>query len=174
MSHEIQAFVGPIASLLRFCGASPNVRLFVAQSGQTLATAPIASEDFEFIDASCCGGPGWADGRITISESDRERLARASQGGALAYVETNYFGVAGYQAAALWRDGELAFGPLTARAPDADRVQPINRASRELGVVATGGHNEFDSFGFGGVRSNRDIVEHWIEVGPPTPRAPKG
>lgn len=81
-----------------------------------------------------------------------ERWARdLSRESAIAYVETEYFGGEGYERAAVWRDSELALGPL-------DGAGSMNRALRALGVVGRNGQEEFEEVGLGRCRS----LEEWL------------
>lgn len=75
---------------------------------------------------------------------------RLSHLGAVAYVETDYFGGVGNQAAMVWRAGEVIM-PATK-----DEAGPINAALRLLGVKARPPHDEFDSVGLGAHRHNED------------------
>jgi hypothetical protein len=64
-----------------------------------------------------------------------------------AVIETNYFGGAGTQAAAVYRGAEEVM------APAASAFGPINEALRHLGVQASPGLDEFDTVGLGRFRS---------------------
>lgn len=111
-------------------------------------------------------GP-YAAGFAYLSEALEAALRAASEGGALAYLETTYFGGAGIQAAALFSDGEKIFQAAAAerRAPaprglrrwfssptKADPDKPVNRALRGLGVRAAAGEDEFAALGLGALR----------------------
>ena len=75
-------------------------------------------------------------------------LIQAAGGGQLAYIETNYFGGTGSQAAAVFSAGEVimrASRPIS-REP-VRRNDPINTALRVLGVQALAGEDEFDAIG---------------------------
>ena len=84
----------------------------------------------------------------------------------LAYVETDYFGGDGGQAAVAWTAGRLAFGPALTRdyweggnfhqTPLLDGA--INQAVRLLGVDRGAVRDEFDALGLGRHRSN----ESWL------------
>ena len=78
--------------------------------------------------------------------------ARASHRAKIAYVETEYSGGDGAQAAVVWEQGDVIAGPLVARSG------PINSALRDLGVRAQGDMDEFDAVGFSAVRSNKDFA----------------
>ena len=64
-----------------------------------------------------------------------ELLARWSRRGPVAYLEAEFAGGLGHQAAAVWLDGELSWGPCVDRALDRPRAEwPINAALARLGA----------------------------------------
>lgn len=73
----------------------------------------------------------------------------------LAYVETDYFGGAGQQSAALFRGIRVAAAYSDAKNPN---INPINLVLKELNVVCTKTWDEFDSIGLGDYRSNKDLL----------------
>jgi hypothetical protein len=78
----------------------------------------------------------------------------------VAYVETEYFGGEGTQAATVWDRGATIFGPAEAEAG------PINQALRRLGVERTAGEDEFDKVGLGRHRRNEDWIKGSAGAGP--------
>jgi len=84
----------------------------------------------------------------------------------LAYVETEYFGGEGSQAAMVWAAGEVVFGPVrTSDLREGGNSSArklldgaINRALRHLGVNRGAVRDEFDALGLGQHRSN----ESWM------------
>lgn len=76
-----------------------------------------------------------------------------SKQGAIAYVETDYFGGVGEQVAILWEYGSIALGPLK------NDIGPINEVLRRMGVVNTKGHDEFEALGLYRYRNNVDWIE---------------
>ncbi len=82
----------------------------------------------------------------------------ASAGGALAYVEADYVGREGVQAAAVWRRGHLAIGPLLLgrREEFVADLAPLNVALRALGVAAAGRSDEFTVAGLDRHRRTAD------------------
>ena len=62
--------------------------------------------------------------------------------GSIAYVEAEFFGSGGTQAAVIWKEGDLIFGPLV-------NVRAINQALRILGVTKGTCFDEFDALGLG-------------------------
>ncbi|MFF4353848.1 hypothetical protein [Streptomyces sp. NPDC001530] len=86
-------------------------------------------------------------------------LAEWSKGGPVAYAEAEYFGGAGEENVAVWRDGELVLGPLhlVEGEPAPAEATPVCQALRELGVRA-GEDDEFTVVGLGEHRDN----EGWL------------
>ena len=94
-----------------------------------------------------------------------EQLRQASHHGRVAYVEAEFFGGEGVQAAIGWENGEIALGPMVEE--DDDLPPPleqgaINQALRWLGVrVARGRIDEFETVGLGRHRETDD----WLSEG---------
>jgi hypothetical protein len=82
-------------------------------------------------------------------------LHSLSIAGRVAYIETEYFGGTGAQAAAVWESGNLIFGP-----EQSEMIGPVDRALALLGVKSAGGRDEFDVAGLRKHRSN----ERWLEL----------
>ena len=85
--------------------------------------------------------------------------ADLSENGSVAYIETEYFGGLGDQAAIAWREGRVV---LSANRAD---IGPINAALRVLGAAAQGQLDEFESVGLGRYRSNESWLEAESEAG---------
>jgi hypothetical protein len=87
----------------------------------------------------------------------------------LAYIETDYFGGHGCQAATAWIGGDAAFGPAHAAdlwegskyVPTPLLEGAINRTVRLIGVDRGAALDEFDALGLGRHRSN----ESWLSGG---------
>ena len=82
----------------------------------------------------------------------------ASTAGSIGYIEAEFFGGVGSQAAALWRDGQIVYGPtVTGSEPDMPLLPmsewAFNSVLRLLGVSAADGIDEFATVGLG---SHRD------------------
>jgi hypothetical protein len=100
------------------------------------------------------------DGAITVALpppvlflvplTDALWIREVSSAGRVAYIETEYFGGIGEQAAAVWEDGRLIM-PATL-APSG----PINEALKLLGVQRTATQDEFDVAGLGRHRRTTD------------------
>jgi hypothetical protein len=108
---------------------------------------------------------------------------RQSEATPLVYLETDYFGGNGTQAAIAWARGHVVFGPeqtgnavplsggainraLRTLSVKLLPTRPINCALQFLGVKALWPFDEFDAVGLGRCRSNED----WIEQAESTPR----
>jgi hypothetical protein len=86
----------------------------------------------------------------------------------VAYVETEYFGGLGTQAAVVWDRGEITLGPhlldtdsfQRGRNMPAMSESPINRALRYLGVHRGDARDEFEAIGLHRGRENDD----WLQI----------
>lgn len=72
-----------------------------------------------------------------------------------AILETSYSGGHGEQCAAVYRGGAELSSPQVAASG------PINAALRDLGVVAQGGSDEFDTIGLGTYRDFDELFERY-------------
>jgi hypothetical protein len=81
---------------------------------------------------------GYPEGFTYLASSLVQELLAASVNGGLLYFETEYFGGKGSQGAAVFRAGEIAYGPKAAE------VGPINEALGFLGVHTSS--SEVDAF----------------------------
>lgn len=98
-------------------------------------------------------GPGdEADEFEKLSPGVEQWAQRISMASRLAYVEAEFFGGVGGQAAVAWSEGARALGPL--RDQDA-----INQVLRFLGARADGAHDEFDAIDLGRHRDTSDWLE---------------
>lgn len=140
----------------------PRLRLFALTSGAGLLVIPLDDDLHDALHRAYPAGE-WGNPSVRLSSGDMAFAAGASKAGALAYLETNYFGGLGFQSCVLWRDGALEIAPRQldiardGSFPSAER--PINRALAALGVERIDGKDEFDSFGLGFYRSNDAIWE---------------
>jgi hypothetical protein len=79
--------------------------------------------------------------------------AELSRGGRVAYVETDYFGGSGDQAAMAWEDGEVLSAPHKAR------IGAIHGALMWLDVEKGDADDRFDALGLGRHRHTDDWAE---------------
>jgi hypothetical protein len=98
-------------------------------------------------------GSGQAHGEFwKLSPSGALWIEDLSAAGRVAYVETEYFGGVGTQAAAVWENGRTILGPKQAD------IGPINDALRLLGVACT---QTQDEFAVAGLDRHRE-TEDWL------------
>jgi hypothetical protein len=130
----------------------PGVRVIDLQGG--LAMVPLSETLLREIQREWRGSEGSTriEGVFEFLTPPVESCLRAlSNGSAIAYMETEYFGGEGFERSAVFRDSEVVLGPL-------DGAGAINGALRALGVAAQPGQQEFDVVGLGRHRS----LEEWL------------
>lgn len=135
MAYTLQAVIGE-ESLLRACAQNrPLVRLAQGKALVPLPGGTEAGADFPFLPLT---DEGVEQMPAPIAAICREFSAN----GRIAYVEAEYFGGEGVQAAVLWEKG-LPVGDIE-RSHDA-----INRVLRVLGVDAGAALDEFEALNLG-------------------------
>ncbi|WP_431933453.1 hypothetical protein [Nonomuraea jabiensis] len=157
MSYVLHGIVGDFDHLRSLSDDVP--RAVVAPLRQRLGLLPVTDEVFdELTDARRERGPF-----TLMSPGFAERLKDWSRGGHIAYVEADFWGGNGSQAAALWENGRQSWGPEYASIPVGPPHEdwPINAVLARLGVVRTGALDLFDTVGFG---QERDM-EGWRWAG---------
>jgi hypothetical protein len=156
MGHHIQGFIASADNLTK--------------AATTLEFARVVSlmEGFEFLPVTELLFSG--DEIVVFNYFERltDRLARwaqeCSRFFALAYIETDYFGGVGSQAAIVWKDGIVAFSPVWT-SNSGGKSTPlhegaINRAAREIGVSRGTSLDEFEALGLDQHRDNDDWLGH--------------
>ncbi|MCZ7647785.1 MAG: hypothetical protein M5U26_21430 [Planctomycetota bacterium] len=101
-----------------------------------------------------------------LTPAAAEWAAALSRFGPVAYLEAEFFGGIGSQAAVVWQEKRVTLGPLHTQTVWKDgacsalplREQAFNTALRLLGVNADGHPDEFDALGLG--RHRR--TEAWV------------
>lgn len=154
MGHSISGFIAPVGVLREQAARMKSAR--VAELEQGLGFLPVTEE----VDDELGGGTPAYEEFYRLTDRLTGLGARMSRGGAVAYVETDYFGGTGEQAAIVWRDGEVWSGP------EKSRIGSINSALRRLGAEKGDAYDEFDAVGLGRHRHNED----WIEAAGPDDR----
>jgi hypothetical protein len=151
MGHSINAVVGPaepVAKIVEAAGCPPATELPFG-----LVIAPLGHLQIDRLTGGDLGEVG--EGFNYLSSALEHGLFGAAGGGTFAYIETEYFGGMGSQAAAIFSDAPTAAW-LTETAAEASmparRESPINSALRSLGVKAAPGKDEFDTLGLGRFR----------------------
>ena|SRR5262245_24042472 len=150
MGHAVRGLIAR-PETLEALACKHSLRPPVALSAG-LAILPLRDTDLDsFLDRPFSSNPEHAS---LLSEEFMGELGTASRGGALMYFETDYFGGQGTQAAAVFQDGALVFGPESAE------LGPINAALQLLGVrIAPPAVDEFDTVGLGRHRHTNDWLE---------------
>jgi hypothetical protein len=158
MGHCIRGFIGRRDDLRQAADRLPDARVVALSAGfgflpvtDRLADDAEAAtlEDLERLTARLCR---WAEEESCLFP--------------LAYVETEYFGGHGWQAAMAWAGGRAVFGPIRTsdlgeggkRAPIPLKWRAINQAMRHVGVDRGAALDEFEALGLGRHRSN----EAWL------------
>jgi hypothetical protein len=156
--HHIRGFIARYSDLTRAAAAVAGARVVPLNLG------------YGFLPVTDILAGGGEPVPFDHLERLTERLARwaadQSQQFPLAYVETDYFGGDGWQAAVAWVDGRVVFGPTrTTDLYEGRRLVPtpllggaINQAVRHLGVDRGAVRDEFDALGLGRHRSN----DRWL------------
>jgi hypothetical protein len=166
MGHHIHLFVGHPEVLRRYAETSALAQLYRLTPGAELAVLPLdeALQD----DMHKHSGTGeWLD-TLRLTTADMSLAADCSRRGSIAYLETDYFGGVGIQAAVLWGGGALAIRPTSMRLEQSvgrpRATWPINAVLRGLGIVAAAGLDEFDTFGLGQYRSHDAVRARGLRV----------
>ena len=133
MAYTIQAFIGDTADAK---SAAPSGSLIVTLS-QSKALVPLTASVRK--EHGILFLPLTDDGSDKVPESVMVFASRAKK---IAYIEAEFFGGDGTQAAAVWEDGRLIFGPVVG--DDA-----INQALRLLDVEKKEFFDEFEALKLG-------------------------
>ena len=162
MGHSVQLIIGREPAVGRFLKAWPAAR-GVALQGEWVAI-PVDEALCDAIGAGAAGAERDAAFDSSPPGLEAALAAATAQGGALAYVETEYFGGQGSQSAGAWVDGA---------ARGAERgIGAINTALRAIGVVAADGMDAFDTIGLGRRRRMEDYAAP-APVAAPRPALPR-
>ncbi|MFC8142552.1 hypothetical protein ACFUKV_12460 [Streptomyces paradoxus] len=155
MSYDLQAVIAAEETLRAATRDLSAARL--AAIGQELSLMPMTDALFETVTD---GSGASALGFQRLPGGFEKTLADWSAGGPVAYVEAEYFCGVGEQRAAVWDGGTIAIAPLHVDEgePFAPAGSPISQALRRLGVVTSGGEDEFSAVRLGRHRHS----EGWI------------
>jgi hypothetical protein len=152
MGHSIAAFVIPVsvADTLRSRGFE---HLHLVRLEQEFFLVPVTDAFFNEVDAYY---PAEAEDYREfwlLSGSLAAFATDLSQSGPVAYVETDYDGGSGTQAAVAWKEGRIASSPRKSK------LGAINDALFAIGAQRTDGRDQFDVLGLDRYRSGRDCLE---------------
>jgi hypothetical protein len=140
MAFTLQALIGDIADVMSI---APDGVPVVALP-QSKALLPLIERMRE--ERAIPFLPLTDEGVGEVPKAIEELAARAKK---VAYVEAEFFGGDGTQAAAIWEEGRLVFGPIVA--DDA-----INQGLRQLGIAKQGAFDEFAALNLGRHRDTED------------------
>ena len=151
MGHTVQAFIAKADVLRDAARSSDAAHVIPVEQGFAL----LLNTDGLYGEVGRGGGSGELPYQefYKLSSALAEFGARCSTRGAVAYIETDYWGGEGKQSALLWEGGEVAYGPALAR------LGPINDVLRRMGVERGENHDEFDAVGLGRYRDNEDWIK---------------
>jgi len=170
MTQSVRMFVGPKAGLRPYLGLVPTARVFALLPGASVFVLPLTEEVQEGLHRAYGTGEWLVDQaeamQPLLTSTDARFAASASRRSAVAFIETDYEGERGVQAAATWIDGGVAqrLSILAAGSSRARALWPINSALRLLGVAVAGHADEFDAFGLSRYRTNEDVRARGIAV----------
>jgi hypothetical protein len=147
--YELQAVIGSNDSFR--AGTDHLKRRRVVELAGGLSLIPVTDELRAELGASGVGPRTWGFEGLSAGVEDLVVLLSARS--PVAYVEAEYFGGVGSQAAAVFESGQLILGPLFEK--DVTGKSPISRVLHTLGIHAAVGLDEFDTVGLGRHRSTR-------------------
>ena len=150
--YSLCALLGDSAYLKSGLAEVPGTRVIDLHEG--LGMVPLSESLLRAIQLEWRGSQGSTrvEGVFEFLTPPVENWVRElSNGSAIAYMETEYFGGEGFERSAVFRDSNVVLGPL-------DGAGAVNRALRALGVAAKPGQEEFDVVGLGRHRS----LEEWL------------
>jgi hypothetical protein len=153
MGYRLEAVIGSSAVLSAVTPEQPA--MVVVPLRQGFGLVPMTGEVLDAIDD---GTPPGLSGFWKLP-GGLDRLLRSwSARGPVAYVEADYFGGVGSQAAAVWDGGALAFGPVVTGEvePVPASGTPTSQALARLGVVRGDHYDEFEAAGLGQERDTED------------------
>lgn len=175
MGHCVEALIaseGPLRN-----GLSGLRHAIVIPLRQGLALVPVTEEFHDEVASQITAAEASLGGEFWLLSPNLVELARRiSDSTPVAYIQTDYFGGRGTQAAAVWSQGRIIFGPektgdgVPLESGSINRAlwvlgvrlvhgRPIDRALKALGVRTRWPLDEFDAIGLGRYRSNEDWIE---------------
>lgn len=173
MGHNICGFVAhakELSELLRNYAAAHVIPL-----SQGFCFVPMTDELYAQLTAEREFLPDICDERFRYLSSKLFQIGREfSKTTPIAYIETDYFGGTGFQAAVAWNDGGVELCPSLAGREEGFQMDnnysyPINRALSDIGVQGylmedenEDPKDEFDELGLGKYRSNEDWIDSLV------------
>lgn len=149
MAHCIQVIVASTAVAEAICALFPQLRRVTAPEGFSIL--PI---DANFVYIATKTRPQQCtETFMLLTDKFRSFLRGLSRVGPLAYLETEYFGGAGGQGAAVYSNREVKLEPAW------QDFGIINQALGLIGVKASKGRDCFDTMSLCNYRSIDDLIE---------------
>lgn len=143
--HHIEGFIGKLDHLQKICKDHDSLEVVPCPRDHKFGFIPVTDELYDLVrdmhisECPTCGH------ELNPMESFGEKFQP------IALIETDYFGGGGEQSAILWKDNK--------RKRFKKRIENnIDKALKELGVVAEGNMDEFDTLGLSQHRTN----ESWL------------
>lgn len=162
MGHSVHLIIGKGPALDAFLRQWPGARAVELREGWQ--AIPVDEALYDAIEVKHPGAvrPSGLDvSPLGLSEA---LAAATAKGGGLAYVETEYFGGTGGQAATAFIDGREVLAPQSGKG-----IGPINQALRRIGVTRTDANDEFDAIGLGERRRMDDYEPEGVVRNRPPP-----
>jgi hypothetical protein len=150
MSYFLQSIIG-MDSILR--GSQLAVSQVVPLT-QGLRMIPVTDKLFDEVQAAFPQAGESFPKFEKLSGFVAEWIRSLSENGLVAYIEAEYFGGVGSQAAIAWQHGNIVFGPVHSQ-------DAINRALKLFGVEIGNERDEFDAVGLGLHR----FTDEWLTDG---------
>lgn len=147
--YELRAMISFPDVLTPLAATRPPARIILL--AQDLALIPVTDAVAASLHCSHLRPPP-ETGFRALTTGIYGALQVASMAGPIAYIEADYTGRDGWQAAAVWSEGTIVYGPayLHPTEPFPPRGQaPIAEALRRLGATPIGRADEFVAIGLG-------------------------
>jgi hypothetical protein len=170
MGHSVQLIIGKAEPVAAFAAHWPAARIVDLRGGWL--AIPVDEALYHAIEAANPSAVRLPDLDAAPLGLGAALAIATTKGGALAYIETEFFGGTGGQSAMAIVDGRERMAPQQAKG-----IGPINQALRVIGVKHAADLDEFDTLGLGERRSMSDYDPEGpvrLRVNPPpaSPSAP--
>jgi hypothetical protein len=151
LAYTLEAFV--VQSATARAAAKNFSSAVAAPLSQGVSLIPLISELVAELGGTYPAGVAYPfDDLPAMLLCTTEWAEQISRSALVAFLQAEFFGGWGDQAAIGWQDGRLVFGPVQAR-------DAINQALRWLGVVRGDEADEFDARQLGRCRSTKDWMK---------------
>lgn len=110
MGHRLRLFAGERAVLAHYVPLLPSMEFYRLTPGASHIVLPLEDAILDKFRGRYGSGVTLSE-YCSLTSCDADFALEASRDGALVYLETDYFGGIGYQAAAFWRGGIQVIEP---------------------------------------------------------------